>query len=76
LIVDEAIMVEPTETENRQTLDAFAEAMIEVARECARDPETVRTAPHRTVVSRLDEVAAARRPNLRWRGPVRAAGVR
>ncbi|MDR7481626.1 MAG: aminomethyl-transferring glycine dehydrogenase subunit GcvPB [Armatimonadota bacterium] len=76
LIVDEAIMIEPTETESRQTLDAFAEAMIEVADECARDPETVRTAPHQTVVSRLDEVTAARQPNLRWRPPVRAASLR
>ncbi len=67
LIVDEAIMIEPTETESRQTLDAFADAMVRVAEECATDPETVRTAPHRTVVTRLDEVAAARHPNLRWR---------
>jgi len=67
LIVDEAIMIEPTETESRQTLDAFAEAMIRVAEECASDPELVRTAPHRTVVGRLDEVTAARNPNLRWR---------
>ncbi|MDR7522373.1 MAG: aminomethyl-transferring glycine dehydrogenase subunit GcvPB [Armatimonadota bacterium] len=67
LIVDEAIMIEPTETESRQTLDAFAEAMIRVAAECAADPEVVRTAPHRTVVGRLDEVTAARKPNLRWR---------
>jgi glycine dehydrogenase subunit 2 len=76
LIVDEAIMIEPTETESRQTLDAFADALIRVAEECARDPDTVRTAPHRTVVARLDEVAAARQPNLRWRGPVRAASTR
>ncbi|MDR7554879.1 MAG: aminomethyl-transferring glycine dehydrogenase subunit GcvPB [Armatimonadota bacterium] len=76
LIVDEAIMIEPAETESRQTLDAFADALIQVAEECARDPETVRTAPHRTVVARLDEVAAARHPNLRWRGPVRAASTR
>jgi glycine dehydrogenase subunit 2 len=67
LIVDEAIMIEPTETESRQTLDAFAEALIRVAEECRTDPELVKGAPHHTVVTRLDEVAAARRPNLRWR---------
>jgi glycine dehydrogenase subunit 2 len=67
LIVDEAIMIEPTETESRQTLDAFADALIRVAEECATDPERVRTAPHNTVVTRLDEVTAARKPNLRWR---------
>jgi glycine dehydrogenase subunit 2 len=67
LIVDEAIMIEPTETESRQTLDAFADALIRVAGECAADPDMVRSAPHTTAVGRLDEVAAARRPNLRWR---------
>jgi glycine dehydrogenase subunit 2 len=72
LIVDEAIMIEPTETESRQTLDAFADAMIRVAEECATDPELVRSAPHRTVITRLDEVAAARKPNLRWRPRSRA----
>jgi glycine dehydrogenase subunit 2 len=67
LIVDEAIMIEPTETESRQTLDAFADALIRVAGECAADPDMIRSAPHTTAVGRLDEVAAARRPNLRWR---------
>ncbi len=66
LIVDEAIMIEPTETESRQTLDEFADAMIRVAGECATDAETVRNAPHRTVVTRLDEVTAARKLNLRY----------
>jgi glycine dehydrogenase subunit 2 len=66
LIVSEAIMIEPTETESRQTLDEFADAMIRVAGECATDPETVRNAPHSTVVTRLDEVAASRKLNLRW----------
>ncbi len=70
LIVDEAIMIEPTETESLQTLDAFVEAMLAIAREVETDPELVRTAPHETPVTRLDEVAAARKPNLRWRpGP-------
>ncbi|MBI3998778.1 MAG: aminomethyl-transferring glycine dehydrogenase subunit GcvPB [Armatimonadetes bacterium] len=76
LIVDEAIMIEPTETESRQTLDAFADALIRIAEECETDPETVRTAPHRTVVTRLDEVAAARNPNLRWRPPTKAGVTR
>jgi glycine dehydrogenase subunit 2 len=74
LIVDEAIMIEPTETESRQTLDAFADALIRVAEECATAPEVVREAPHHTPVRRLDEVFAARHPNLRWRAPVPAAG--
>jgi len=67
LIVDEAIMIEPTETESRQTLDSFVDAMIAVAKEAATDPETVRTAPHTTALSRLDETEAARHPVLRYR---------
>ena len=67
LIVEEAIMIEPTETESPQTLDAFADAMIAIAREAETNPEIVRTAPHETPVTRLDDVMAARRPVLRWR---------
>ena len=67
LIVDEAIMVEPTETESKRTLDEFAEAMASVAAEARQDPDLVRTAPHTTPVRRLDEVRAARQPDLRWR---------
>ncbi|HEX4835388.1 MAG TPA: aminomethyl-transferring glycine dehydrogenase subunit GcvPB [bacterium] len=67
LIVEEAIMIEPTETESLQTLDAFIEAMIAIAREAETDPDMVRAAPHEMVVTRLDEVTAARRPDLRWR---------
>ncbi len=67
LIVEEAIMIEPTETESLQTLDAFVEAMLAIAREVEVDPDVVRTAPHETPVTRLDEVTAARKPNLRWR---------
>jgi glycine dehydrogenase subunit 2 len=63
LIVPEAMMVEPTETESRQTLDAFVEAMTAIAAEARQTPELLRTAPHRTPVGRLDEVQAAR--NLR-----------
>jgi glycine dehydrogenase subunit 2 len=65
LIVPEALMIEPTETESRETLDAFAEAMIQIAREARENPELVRTSPHVTPVSRLDEVQAARKPILR-----------
>ncbi len=70
LIVDEAIMIEPTETESKQTLDEFADAMIAIDQEARDNPELVRTAPHTTIVKRLDEVRAARRPDLRWKpGP-------
>jgi glycine dehydrogenase subunit 2 len=65
LLVDEALMVEPTETETKETLDAFAEAIAEILREAAADPEVARTAPHTTPVRRLDEVAAAKRPVIR-----------
>ena len=67
LIVEEALMIEPTETEPKATLDAFAEALRQIAREAVEDPDVVRSAPHRTVVGRLDEVSAARRPILTWR---------
>ncbi len=67
LIVEEAIMVEPTETESLQTLDAFVDAMIAIAREAETAPDVVRSAPHETPVTRLDDVTAARRPVLRWR---------
>lgn len=66
LIVEEALMIEPTETESRETLDAFAEALIKIAEETEKNPELVRGAPHNTPVGRLDEVSAARKPDLRW----------
>jgi glycine dehydrogenase subunit 2 len=65
LLVDEALMVEPTETETRETLDAFADAVAAILREAAADPEIARTAPHTTPVRRLDEVAAAKHPVIR-----------
>ncbi|MCL2504402.1 MAG: aminomethyl-transferring glycine dehydrogenase subunit GcvPB [Coriobacteriia bacterium] len=65
-IVDEAIMIEPTETESVSTLDGFVEAMRAIADEAVRDPDIVRSAPHTTPVRRLDEVRAARDPHLRW----------
>jgi glycine dehydrogenase subunit 2 len=60
LIVREALMIEPTETESKQTLDAFADAMLKIAEEAHSNPELLREAPHNTPVSRLDEVKAAR----------------
>ena len=56
----EALMIEPTETESKQTLDRFAEAMLKIAEEARQSPELVRNAPHSTTVRRLDEVKAAR----------------
>ena len=65
LIVDEALLVEPTETETRETLDAFADALAEILREAAEDPEVARNAPYTTPVRRLDEAGAAKRPVIR-----------
>jgi glycine dehydrogenase subunit 2 len=65
LVVDEALLVEPTETETRETLDAFAEAVAEILREAREDPTIAREAPHDTPVRRLDEAGAAKRPVLR-----------
>ena len=67
LIVPEALMVEPTESESRETIDAFVGAMRKIAREVDEEPETVRSAPHDTPNTRLDEATAARKPYLRWR---------
>ena len=67
LIIHEALMIEPTETEDRETLDAFAEAMERIAEEARTTPELLHQAPHTTPVRRLDEVRAAREPYLRWR---------
>jgi glycine dehydrogenase subunit 2 len=66
LIVPEALMVEPTETEDLRTLDAFVAVMEQIDREIRDDPEVVRTAPHTTPVRRPDETRAARHPVLRW----------
>jgi glycine dehydrogenase subunit 2 len=61
------MLIEPTETESVETLDAFADALIAIAGEADSDPELVKTAPHTAPVKRLDEATAARQPNLRWR---------
>ncbi len=67
LIVHGALMIEPTESESREELDLFIDAMRSIAREAEENPELVKTAPHSTRVSRLDEVQAARKPVLRWK---------
>jgi glycine dehydrogenase subunit 2 len=66
LVVDEAMMIEPTESESKETLDAFCETMLQIAEEAATDPSLLREAPHTAPLRRLDEATAARRPVLRW----------
>jgi glycine dehydrogenase subunit 2 len=66
LVVPEALMVEPTESEARETLDAFVDAMREIAREAAESPELLHDAPHHRPVRRLDEVRAAKAPVVRY----------
>jgi glycine dehydrogenase subunit 2 len=73
LLVDEALMVEPTETETKETLDTFADAVRAILEEAAEDPEIARGAPYSTPVRRLDEAGAARRPVVRQRAPDTAA---
>ena len=60
-------MMEPTETETKETLDAFADALLAIAREAQDEPEALKAAPASTPVGRLDETRAARRPVLAWR---------
>jgi glycine dehydrogenase subunit 2 len=66
LLVPECLLIEPTETESKQTLDAFVAAMKEILHEAESDPELVKTAPHTLAVRRLDEVRAARALDLAW----------
>lgn len=66
LNVEEAMMIEPTETESKETLDLFIEAMIQIAKEVEDNPEIVQEAPHTTVIGRMDETKAARKPILRY----------
>jgi glycine dehydrogenase subunit 2 len=66
LVVPGALMIEPTETETRETLDEFVDAMLAILKEARETPELVKTAPHNTFVGRLDEARAARQPRLRW----------
>ncbi len=67
LVVKGALMVEPTETETRQTIDAFVAALQQIVREAHDNPEQVHSAPHLARIGRLDEARAARKPQLRWR---------
>jgi glycine dehydrogenase subunit 2 len=67
LIVEEALMIEPTETESKETLDYFIQVMKDIAREANENPQVLKDAPHHTPNSRLDEARAARRPDLRWK---------
>ncbi len=66
LNVEECMMIEPTETESKETLDGFIDAMIQIAKEAEENPEIVQEAPHTTVISRLDEALAARKPVLKY----------
>jgi glycine dehydrogenase subunit 2 len=68
LIVHDALMIEPTETESKQTLDSFAEALVKIKQEALAEPEVLHSAPHVSPVSRLDETAAARHPVLCYKG--------
>ncbi len=69
LIVPEAMMIEPTETESQQRLDVFVDVMKTIAREAQDDPEIVKNAPHNAVIKRVDEVTAARKPIVKWEAP-------
>jgi glycine dehydrogenase subunit 2 len=66
LIVPEALMIEPTETESKESLDQFIDAMLQIARETEQEPETVTNAPHTTEYKRLDEAGANRKLNIKW----------
>lgn len=66
LIVEEALMIEPTETEPKEMLDHFIQVMNQIDQECRQNPEVVLNAPSKTPIRRIDEVQAARKPNLRW----------
>lgn len=68
LIVKEALMIEPTETETRERLDDFVQAMASIAQEARQNPETVTGAPHNAIIKRVDEVTAARNPIVKWEG--------
>jgi len=69
LIVEEAFMVEPTETESRESLDYFVDVLRTIHREARQEPDLLRSAPTSTPVGRMDEALAARQPDLRWLGP-------
>ena len=70
MIVHGAIMIEPTETESKQEIDLFIDAMISIAKEVEDNPQLVLNAPYNTRVARVDETTAARKPIVRWKPPV------
>jgi len=72
LLVPECFLIEPTESESKETLDAFVDALLEIINEAHTDPDTVKSAPHTTPVRRLDDVKAARELDLAWRAPTTA----
>jgi glycine dehydrogenase subunit 2 len=74
LVVHGALMIEPTESESKEELDLFIDAMKSIAEEAEQHPEIIAEAPHNTRISRLDETMAARKPVLRWKPPAAAAG--
>jgi len=67
LLFHESLMIEPTENESKETLDAFIDVMRKIAEEAISDPEAVKTAPHNTPTGRADDVLAAKQPVLTWR---------
>jgi glycine dehydrogenase subunit 2 len=74
LLVPECLMIEPTETESKETLDGFIAAVKEIVAQAKADPRAVMSTPRNTVVRRIDETRAARQPDLRWRVPATADG--
>jgi glycine dehydrogenase subunit 2 len=75
LLIDECLLIEPTETESKQTLDAFVEAMARILREAQEDPARLHRAPHHLPVRRLDDVRAARELDLTYKEPAAHAGA-
>lgn len=68
LIINQALMIEPTESESKETIDSFIDAMIKIAKESSEDPEALKSAPHDTIVRRPDETKAARNPIVTFEG--------
>jgi glycine dehydrogenase subunit 2 len=66
LVVHGAMLIEPTESETKESIDAFCDAMIAIAEECKNNPEIVKSAPHHTFRKRIDELKAQKQPCLRW----------
>ncbi|MDE1160409.1 MAG: aminomethyl-transferring glycine dehydrogenase subunit GcvPB [Acidobacteriaceae bacterium] len=75
LVVQGAMMIEPTESESKEEIDLLIDALQQIAREAEENPELVKTAPHTTRLQRLDETTAARKPVLRWKAPVAATSL-